>query len=39
MAPLSQLATLARVNGAITAYKNLSKLIGKSLTVLQTYRP
>ena len=31
MAPLSQLAnTLARVNGAITSYKNLSKLIGKS---------
>lgn len=31
MAPLSQLAnTLSRVNGAITAYKNLSKLIGTS---------
>jgi len=31
MAPLSQLAnTLARVNGAITSYRNLSNLIGKS---------
>ena len=31
MGPLSQLAnTLSRVNGAIAAYKNLSKLIGKS---------
>jgi ATP-binding cassette subfamily C protein LapB len=31
MAPLSQLAnTLARVNGAITSYKNLSILIGNS---------
>ena len=31
MGPLSQLAnTLSRVNGAITAYKNLAKLIGKS---------
>ncbi|MAI17229.1 MAG: type I secretion system permease/ATPase [Marinovum sp.] len=31
MSPLSQLAnTLARVNGALTAYKNLSKLIGNS---------
>jgi len=30
MGPLSQLAnTLSRVNGALTAYKNLSKLIGK----------
>ena len=33
MAPLSSLAnTLSRVNGAITAYKNLAKLIGKSFT-------
>lgn len=31
MAPLSQLAnTLARVNGALTSYRNLSNLIGKS---------
>ncbi len=31
MGPLSQLAnTLSRVNGALTAYRNLSKLIGKS---------
>jgi len=31
MAPLSQLAnTLSRVNGALTAYKSLSRLIGKS---------
>jgi ATP-binding cassette subfamily C protein LapB len=31
MAPLSQLAnTLSRVNGALTAYRNLSKLIGNS---------
>ncbi len=31
MAPLSQLAnTMARVNGAITAYRNLSNLFGKS---------
>ncbi|MDG2336366.1 MAG: type I secretion system permease/ATPase [Gammaproteobacteria bacterium] len=31
MAPLSQLAnTLSRVNGALTAYRNLSKLIGSS---------
>jgi len=31
MSPLSQLAnTLTKVNGAIAAYKNLSKLIGKS---------
>lgn len=30
MGPLSQLAnTLSRVNGALTAYRNLSKLIGK----------
>ena len=30
MSPLSQLAnTLSRANGALTAYKNLSKLIGK----------
>ena len=33
MSPLSQLAnTLSRVNGALTAYRNLSKLIGKSDT-------
>jgi len=31
MSPLSQLAnTLSRANGALTAYRNLSKLIGKS---------
>ena len=31
MAPLSQLAnTLSRANGALTAYRNLSKLIGKN---------
>ena len=31
MSPLSQLAnTLSRVNGAMTAYRNLSKLIGKN---------
>ena len=31
MSPLSQLAnTLSRINGALTAYRNLSKLIGKS---------
>ena len=31
MSPLSQLAnTLSRVNGALTAYRNLSKLIGQS---------
>jgi len=31
MSPLSQLAnTLSRLNGALTAYRNLSKLIGKS---------
>jgi len=33
MSPLSQLAnTLSRVNGALTAYRNLSKLIGKKVT-------
>jgi ATP-binding cassette subfamily C protein LapB len=33
MSPLSQLAnTLSRVNGALTAYRNLSKLIGKEDT-------
>ena len=31
MSPLSQLAnTLSRINGALTSYRNLSKLIGKS---------
>ena len=39
MAPLSQLAnTLARVNGAITSYKNLSRLIGKSYNSVVTCR-
>ena len=33
MGPLSQLAnTLSRVNSALTAYRNLSKLIGKKVT-------
>ncbi len=37
MSPLSQLAnTLSRVNGALTAYRNLSKLIGKSDTSKNT---
>ena len=40
MAPLSQLAnTLARVNGALTAYKNLSKLIGKSFNSASNLSP
>ena len=40
MAPLSQLAnTLARVNGAITSYKNLSKLIGKSFNSASNLSP
>ena len=40
MAPLSQLAnTLARVNGAITSYKNLSKLIGKGHNVASNLSP
>lgn len=40
MAPLSQLAnTLARVNGAITAYKNLKALIGSNLNNLGSLSP
>ena len=40
MAPLSQLAsTLARVNGAITAYKNLKSLIGSSSDNLRSLSP
>ena len=40
MAPLSQLAnTLARVNGAMTSYKNLSKLIGKSYNSASNLSP
>jgi ATP-binding cassette subfamily C protein LapB len=40
MAPLSQLAnTLTRVNGAITAYRNLSKLIGKSFNSAKSLSP
>ncbi len=40
MAPLSQLAnTLARVNGAITSYRNLSTLIGKSYNSASNLSP
>ena len=40
MAPLSQLAnTLSRVNGALAAYKNLSKLIGKKSSVVSNLSP
>ena len=40
MAPLSQLAnTLSRANGALTAYKNLSKLIGKKFAFLESSSP
>ena len=40
MGPLSQLAnTLSRVNGALTAYRNLSKLIGKSFNTASNLSP
>ena len=40
MAPLSQLAnTLSRVNGAITAYRNLRSLIGNNLSYLGALSP
>ena len=40
MGPLSQLAnTLSRVNGALTAYRNLSKLIGKSFNNASNLSP
>ena len=40
MSPLSQLAsTLSRLNGAITAYKSLSKLIGKTFNRASTLAP
>ena len=40
MAPLSQLAnTLSRVNGALTAYRNLSKLIGQNFNSAKTLSP
>jgi len=40
MGPLSQLAnTLSRVNGAITAYKNLAKLIGKKFNSASNLSP
>lgn len=40
MSPLSQLAnTLSRVNGALTAYKNLSKLIGGNFNKNQNLSP
>ncbi len=40
MGPLSQLAnTLSRVNGALTAYRNLSNLIGKSFNGLTDLSP
>ena len=40
MGPLSQLAnTLSRVNGALTAYRNLSKLIGKSFNSASNLSP
>ncbi len=40
MGPLSQLAnTLSRVNGALTAYRNLSKLIGKSFNSASNLAP
>ena len=40
MSPLSQLAnTLSRANGALTAYKNLSKLIGKRYSLSDSTSP
>jgi ATP-binding cassette subfamily C protein LapB len=40
MGPLSQLAnTLSRVNGALTSYRNLSKLIGKSFNSASNLSP
>ena len=40
MSPLSQLAnTLSRVNGALAAYRNLSKLIGKSYNKADSLSP
>lgn len=40
MGPLSQLAnTLSRVNGALTAYRNLSKLIGRKFTTSSNLSP
>lgn len=40
MGPLSQLAnTLSRLNGALTAYRNLSKLIGKKFTETSELSP
>ncbi len=40
MSPLSQLAnTLSRVNGALTAYKSLSKLIGKNFNSASNLSP
>ena len=40
MAPLSQLAnTLSRVNGAMTAYRNLSDLIGKKFNSAHNLSP
>ena len=40
MAPLSQLAnTLSRANGALTSYRNLSKLIGKSFNSASNLSP
>ena len=40
MGPLSQLAsTLSRVNGALTAYRNLSKLIGNSFNSASNLSP
>ncbi len=40
MSPLSQLAnTLSRVNGALTAYRNLSDLIGKSFNRADSLSP
>ncbi len=40
MSPLSQLAnTLSRVNGALTAYRNLAKLIGKNFNSASNLAP
>ena len=40
MGPLSQLAnTLSRINGALTAYKNLDKLIGKKFNSASSLAP
>lgn len=40
MSPLSQLAsTLARANGALTAYRNLSKLLGKNANKVSNSSP